>query len=72
MPTKRTRRTRGREPLNHAQFIELLLGPKGQSAFDDDDHRRRAWLVNRDQFLPCDSASLPWGAREYENTTVQP
>lgn len=53
--------------LNLEQYLELLLGPKGVSAFDTDFSRRAAWHEHRSELLPMvDPGSRPWAWWQYE------
>ena len=53
--------------LNLEQYLELLLGPKGRSAFDSDVARRKAWHVYRVELLPMvDPGSRPWAWWQYD------
>ena len=53
--------------LNLEQYLELLLGPKGDSAFDSDSHRRTAWHQHRAELLPLvDPGSRPWAWWQYD------
>jgi hypothetical protein len=55
--------------LNLEQYLELLLGPKGSSAFRSDSARRNAWRKHRAELLPLvDPGSRPWGWWHYEAT----
>jgi hypothetical protein len=52
---------------NLEQYLELLLGPKGGSAFDSDAARHTAWREHRAELLPLvDPGSRPWGWWQYE------
>ena len=56
--------TRG---LNLEQYLELLLGPRGTSAFASDFARRMAWQQHRDDLLPMvDPGSRPWAWWQYD------
>jgi hypothetical protein len=53
--------------LNLEQYLELLLGPRGRSAFDSDAARRAAWLEHGAELQPLVSpGSRPWGWWQYE------
>ena len=53
--------------LNLEQYLELLLGPKGRSAFNTDAARHRAWREHRAELLPLvDPGSRPWAWWQYE------
>ena len=53
--------------LNLEQYLELLLGPKGRSAFASNAARRSAWREHREELLPLvDPGSRPWGWWQYE------
>jgi hypothetical protein len=55
--------------LNLEQYLELLLGPKGSSAFHSDSARRNAWRGHRAELLPLvDPGSRPFGWWQYEAT----
>jgi hypothetical protein len=62
---ERPRRISG--ALNLEQYLELLIGPKGNSAFDSNSARRTAWREHRTELLPLvDPGSRPWGWWQYE------
>ena len=53
--------------LNLEQYLELLLGPKGTSAFRSDFARRTAWKEHGVELLPMvDPGSRPWGWWQYD------
>jgi len=53
--------------LSLEQYLELLLGPRGNSAFDSNAARRSAWHEHRAELLPMvDPGSRPWGWWQYE------
>ena len=53
--------------LNLEQYLELLLGPKGDSAFGSDEARRMGWMQHRAELLPLvDPGSRPWGWWQYD------
>ena len=53
--------------LNLEQYLELLLGPKGESAFATDFARHVAWHQHRAELLPLvDPGSRPWGWWQYD------
>ncbi|HLN03069.1 MAG TPA: hypothetical protein VK335_27515 [Bryobacteraceae bacterium] len=53
--------------LNLEQYLELLLGPKGGSAFDSDVARHVAWHEHRAELLPLvDPGSRPWAWWQYD------
>lgn len=53
--------------LNLEQYLELLLGPKGASAFDSDRSRRAAWRKHHAELLPLvDPGSRPWAWWQYD------
>ena len=53
--------------LNLEQYLELLLGPNGGSAFDSDVARHVAWQEHRTELLPLvDPGSRPWAWWEYD------
>ena len=54
--------------LNPAQYLELLIGPKGdRSAFGSDEVRRCAWLSHAAQLMPLvHPGSRPWAWWQYE------
>ena len=54
--------------LDLEQYVELLLGPKGDaSAFDSDEYRREAWGAHAAELLTLvDPGSRPWGWWQYE------
>ena len=53
--------------LNLEQYLELLLGPKGESAFATDFGRHAAWSEHRAELLPLvDPGSRPWAWWQYD------
>jgi len=53
--------------LNLEQYLELLLGPHGPSAFATNAERRMAWRGHRAELLPMvDPGSRPWGWWQYD------
>jgi len=53
--------------LNLEQYLELLLGPKGRSAFASNAARRSAWREHREELLPLvDPGSRPWAWWQYD------
>ena len=53
--------------LNLEQYLELLLGPKGGSAFDTDVARHVAWHEHQAELLPLvDPGSRPWAWWQYD------
>ena len=51
MPRRRRTPKKRNQELTRAQEWELLLGRKGESAFEDEDATREAWLQHRDELL---------------------
>ena len=53
--------------LNLEQYLELLLGPRGGSAFESNSARRNAWHEHQAELLPMvDPGSRPWGWWQYD------
>lgn len=53
--------------LNLEQYLELLLGPKGGSAFATEFARHLAWMEHRTELLPLvDPGSRPWAWWQYD------
>lgn len=53
--------------LNLEQYLELLLGPNGRSAFATGADRSAAWRGHRAELLPMvDPGSRPWGWWQYD------
>jgi len=53
--------------LNLEQYLELLLGPNGGSAFGSDFARQSAWRRHRAELLPLvDPGSRPWAWWQYD------
>ena len=53
--------------LNLEQYLELLLGPHGASAFASDSIRRSAWQEHQEDVLPLvDPGSRPWAWWRYD------